>query len=244
MTKGNLLEVPGLVGSAALLPFSKSNRKAFLRSAGDFITAVQDLPHAVKEATSGIVSAENLDAFTSSVVDLLHGVRDIPHAAANGAKAVVNMENYDAFAKSLVDFAKAVRELPGALGEGLDDLSQAPTDIATAFQKLPAQLTKASGEFMSQYNKYIPEGTDGRKILDSIFLSLPTSNLPLRFSGQRIGDAVENACPILLNAFIQQKSAEDAKEVEKAQRQKRGEAVGELEAFSKSSSLGRRVKLN
>ncbi|KYK57235.1 hypothetical protein DCS_04242 [Drechmeria coniospora] len=242
ISKGNLWEVPGLLKSAAAKPLSEENRVAFFRSAGDLWQAIKDIPSSVKSSLGNVATAENLEAFAKSAVDFIHGVRDIPHAAASGAKDVVSVENYDAFAKSLVDFAKAVREIPGAIADGVDDLRQAPGDIAVAFQKLPGQLAKASGEFMGQYDKYIPVGSDGRKILDSIFLSMPVRNIHLPFSGQRIGDAVENACPALLSAFIEYKEAENAGQAERGRQQKR-EVSGELEAFRKSSSLGRRLQL-
>ncbi|KYK57240.1 hypothetical protein DCS_04247 [Drechmeria coniospora] len=201
MSKGNLLEVPALVGSATLKIIHKENGAALAKSAGDLVQAVWDIPQSIVGAANDVANANYLDAFAKSCFDLVTSIKELPGLADKITSA--EWDNFDAFTNSLIDLGVAISEIPGAFDKALDDLKQAPTDIGHAFQTLPATLSKAAGEFLHQYNENIPPGTDGRKIVDSLFASIPVDRLGLRLPGQRIGDTVENACPLLLNAYLQ-----------------------------------------
>ncbi|KYK57228.1 hypothetical protein DCS_04235 [Drechmeria coniospora] len=173
LTKGNLSQVPGLLWGSAKKLGSQENVDAFAKSSGDLVQGFTEIPNAVKSRASEVTSAENFEAFAESADDLVNALSEVPEAVANGTQDVAKAENFHAFGKSLTDFAKAVGEIPAAAKSGFDDLTEAPSEIATTFQKAPSQLAKATTDFMKEYDQCLPPGSNGRKIVDSMFASLP-----------------------------------------------------------------------
>ncbi|KAK6359025.1 hypothetical protein TWF696_000196 [Orbilia brochopaga] len=160
--------------------WSEENRQGFMKSAGDLIKAFKEIPDAVKSGVNDLTNAENLEAFEKSFGDLKKAVKEIPDAAKNGVEDIVNPENFEAFSKSFVSFGKALKEIPGAFENGLDDLQKASLDIVTAFQKAPQQLSKALRDFVIEYNKYFPPGSNRRKVFDAFLANLPPALGPVK----------------------------------------------------------------
>ncbi|KYK56417.1 hypothetical protein DCS_03417 [Drechmeria coniospora] len=211
MTHGNLLQVPGLVGSSSLKLFSGENFRAFGKSAVDLVHGIREIPGSVVRSLDSAASADNLAAFVSSAGDLVDGISELPGAVASGARQAADVEHFHAFVRSLKDLGVALTEIPGAFEKAMDDLEVTPIDIAVAVRLIPIQLGQASKDFMRQYNSNLPRGTDGRKLMDAMFGSIMTDRLGLRMVGQRVADAAESACPVLLTAYIQHQQSEHAK---------------------------------
>ncbi|KYK57211.1 hypothetical protein DCS_04218 [Drechmeria coniospora] len=150
-----LRHIPGLMWGSFTKLWSQENIDAFKRSWNDLKEAFSEVPDAVKSSVKDLISVENLDAFVESCNDLSTAVKEIPAAVENGAADLANLENADVLGRSLADFATAISEIPGAVECGLNDLSQAPGDIAIAFQKAPRQLAEAAIAFTAEFDKYV-----------------------------------------------------------------------------------------
>ncbi|KAF3911327.1 Abrin-a [Orbilia brochopaga] len=187
----HLAEVPGLLASSFMKLFSHENVEAFEKSAGDLTRAFSEVPSAVKSGLNDLRSTENLDAFKKSLGDLKKAVKEVPALVENRTKDLISAQNFEAFEKSLNALGKAVIEVPGAIGSGVDDLGKAIPEIGTAIGKAPQQLAQAAQDFANEYNKLVPVGSNGRKVLDSMLSSVPIPMSALRTYGQRIGASIE-----------------------------------------------------
>ncbi|KAF3920312.1 hypothetical protein AA313_de0210110 [Arthrobotrys entomopaga] len=187
--------------------WAQENVDAFKKSAGDLATALGQVPAAVKNGFDSLTNAQNVAAFNKSFGDLKVAVRQVPGALQGGAKDLTNPQNLEAFERSFESLKKGVSEIPGALEGGYTDLKKAPAEIAATFAKAPQQLTQAAMEFMVQFNRGFPPGSNQRKVFESLIASIPIKPDALKTFGEAFGMSVKDITDAASRACINNKKS-------------------------------------
>ncbi|KAK6505772.1 hypothetical protein TWF481_007664 [Arthrobotrys musiformis] len=204
------LQIPSLLWNGVQqIPkiWSEENRDAFLKSAGDLVTAFNELPAAMQSGFNDLTNTENLEAFQKSFGDLKQAVASIPEDAKAGVQDLTSVQNWDAFEKSFVALGTALSEIPDAVGSGIDDLKQAPGDIANAFAAAPRQLTVALQDFMRQYNTFAPLGSNQREIIDGLIGSIPVNPRVVGTFATRVGMSLDGIAGVAQRACSNDKES-------------------------------------